>query len=58
MQALGPRSIPSAAAIEAELQKLRLEEGGEASEGEEEESTGRYQTALANNPPDYFGFVG
>ncbi len=58
-QALGPRSIPTAAAIEAELEKLRLEMGGEASDDEEGVGgAGSRQTALAKDPPDYFGFVG
>ncbi len=59
LQALGPRSIPSKAAIEAELEKLRVEAGGEAdSDDEENGGPGSCQTALAKDPPDYFGFVG
>lgn len=61
LQALGPRSIPTAAAVEGELRKLRLEEGRGADGGssdEEEAGTGRYRTALAKEPDDYFGFVG
>ncbi|KAL4860110.1 2-(acetamidomethylene)succinate hydrolase [Chlorella vulgaris] len=60
-KALGPRSIPTAAAVEGELRKLRLEEGRGADGGssdEEEAGTGRYRTALAKEPADYFGFVG
>ena len=57
MQALGPRSIPTAAAVEAELAKLRVEAGGEASD-DEENAVGSRQTALAKDPPEYFGFVG
>jgi hypothetical protein len=82
LQALGPRAIPTAAAVEAELLKLRVEEGRAAdanSSDEEEEAAGeaeggegqagsaggrrsgrsrRHMTALARDPPDYFGFVG
>ncbi|GAB4816799.1 hypothetical protein N2152v2_003845 [Parachlorella kessleri] len=58
-KALGPRSIPSKAAIEAELEKLRVEAGVEAdSDDEENGGPGSCQTALAKDPPDYFGFVG
>lgn len=60
-RALGPRKLPSAAVVDEELRKLRLEEGGTASEEEGEEGVedaGRTQTALAKDPPDYFGFVG
>lgn len=60
-KALGPRAIPTAAAIEAELEKLRLEAGEDSEEEREsaiaEERT-RTRTALAQDPPDYFGFVG
>ena len=79
LQALGPRAIPTAAAVEAELLKLQVEEGRAAdanSSDEEEEAAGeaeggegqagsaggrrsrRHMTALARDPPDYFGFVG
>lgn len=59
VQALGPRSIPTAAAIESELRKLRVEEGRAADDGSsDEEEAGRHRTALANNPSDYFGMVG
>lgn len=69
-QALGPRSFPTAAAVEAELQKLRVEEGRAADapssddEGEDGEQGGaggaarRHRTALAQGPSDYFGFCG
>ena len=58
-KALGPRAVPTAAAVEDELRKLRIEAGEEDSDEEESTSTregGR--TALAQDPPDYFGFVG
>lgn len=58
MQALGPRSIPTPAAIDAELRKLRLEQGGGDESDEENDESGRNQTALAKDPPNYFGFVG
>lgn len=58
-QALGPRAIPTAAAVEAELARLRLEEGRAADDAssDEEEGGGR-ATALAKERADYFGFVG
>ena len=61
-QALGPRAIPTPAAVAAELALLGADEEGE-SEGESEGGSSgggatRYQTALAKDPPDYFGFVG
>lgn len=61
LQALGPRAIPTDAAVAAELQKLLVEEGrtadGASSEEEEEGASGS-RTALAKEPSDYFGFVG
>ena len=64
-QALGPRAIPTAAAIESELQRLRVEEGraagGEDSGSDGEDSADKRRrrgTALARDPSDYFGFVG
>lgn len=57
-QALGPRAIPTPAAVAAALRVLRVEEGGAGSESEEEDGGGRRQTALAKDPPEYFGFVG
>lgn len=65
LQALGPRSIPTAAAVEEELRRLRVEEGrpvdGASSDEEGEGGAAarrRYGTALAKEPADYFGFVG
>lgn len=60
LQALGPRAIPTAAAVEAELRKLRVEEGrGEdAASSDDEGGGGLHRTALAKEPSDYFGFVG
>jgi hypothetical protein len=62
LQALGPRAIPTAAAVEEELRRLRLEDGRPpddcSSEDEEAVARGRQQTALAKDPADYFGFVG
>lgn len=60
LQALGPRTIPTAAAVETELRKLRLEEGRAADDAssDDEGADGRHRTALALQPPDYFGFVG
>lgn len=60
-KALGPRKIPDSAAVQEELNKLRMEEGYISSEDNEDSSgynrkSGR--TALSNNPSDYFGFVG
>ncbi|KAL4434201.1 hypothetical protein ABPG75_000642 [Micractinium tetrahymenae] len=60
-KALGPRAIPSAAAIEAELRRLRVEEGRDASDAssdEEGEEGSGHRTGLARDPPTYFGFVG
>ncbi|EFN57589.1 hypothetical protein CHLNCDRAFT_51155 [Chlorella variabilis] len=58
-KALGPRAIPTAAAIEAELVRLRVEEGRAADDASSEEGeAGGHRTALAKEPPDYFGFVG
>ncbi|PRW58774.1 alpha beta hydrolase [Chlorella sorokiniana] len=58
-KALGPRAIPTAAAIESELRKLRVEEGRAADDGSSDDEEGaRHRTALANNPSDYFGMVG
>lgn len=52
-QALGPRPLPRPEAVEEALRKLDLENG------EEPGSVGdAHQTALANNPSDYFGMVG
>ncbi len=59
VQALGPRAIPTAAAIESELRKLRVEEGRAADDASSDDEEGnRHRTALANNPSDYFGMVG
>ena len=55
LRALGPRKIPTLAAIEDELRRFKVREGEEPS-SEEEGETG--QTSLANNPSDYFGMVG
>jgi pimeloyl-ACP methyl ester carboxylesterase len=62
-RALGPRALPSAAAVEEELRKLRVVEssggngdGAHASSSENEDA--KRQTALAKDPPNYFGFVG
>ncbi len=55
MQALGPRKIPTAAGIQEELDKLRLDE---EQDSDEEQQGDRYLTALANNPSDYFGMIG
>lgn len=65
-QALGPRSIPTAAAVEAELQKLRVGEGrapdAPSSDDDDDDDGGaggrRCRTALAQDPADYFGFCG
>jgi pimeloyl-ACP methyl ester carboxylesterase len=72
-KALGPRSIPTAEAIDEELRKLRLEEreapgagaGGDTFSDDEEENNGgggsddrTRKTALSHDPSDYFGFVG
>ncbi len=57
MQALAPRRLPSSAAIEVELQRLRLEDGGAGSD-DETGNTSHHVTALAKEPSDYFGFVG
>ena len=63
-QALGPRRIPTAAAVDEELRKLRLEEGrppsAPSSDDEGEGCGGRTKrrTALARDPPEYFAFVG
>ncbi|KAI7841515.1 hypothetical protein COHA_004907 [Chlorella ohadii] len=58
-KALGPRAIPTAAAIESELRKLRVEEGRAADDASSDDEEGnRHRTALANNPSDYFGMVG
>lgn len=46
--------------MEAELRRLRMEEGRDASDAssdEEGEGNGS-RTALARDPPTYFGFVG
>ncbi|KAL6781613.1 hypothetical protein ACKKBF_B08730 [Auxenochlorella protothecoides x Auxenochlorella symbiontica] len=52
-KALGPRPLPRPEAVEEALRKLDLENG------EEPGSVGdAHQTALANNPSDYFGMVG
>lgn len=59
-KALGPRAIPTAEAVEAELQALRVAEGrgaGEASDDEEGGGSGQ-ATGLARDPADYFGFIG
>ena len=64
-KALGPRTLPSKDAIEGELRKLRLENGSDpdGADSDEDIAAGREgkssrQTALAKDPPDYFGFVG
>jgi pimeloyl-ACP methyl ester carboxylesterase len=58
-KALGPRKIPDKAAVQEELNKLRMEEGYVSSEDDEDHSNSRKsRTALSNNPSDYFGFVG
>jgi hypothetical protein len=75
-KALGPRSIPTAEAIDEELRKLRLEEraagavapsGSSSSDdddeegdadGEDSKAARKRKTALSQDPPDYFGFVG
>ncbi len=67
--ALGPRTIPTAEAIDEELRKLRLEErsgagGASGTYSSDEESGGvikadsKRKTALSQDPSDYFGFVG
>lgn len=72
LQALGPRKLPTAAAIESELRRLRIEEGGscDALSDDEEGGSGSSKgcweartgvgskTALACSFPDYFGFIG
>ena len=56
-QALAPRQLPTKAGIEAELAKLCASEDGDGSE-DEMDNRARQSTALAKEPPDYFGFVG
>jgi hypothetical protein len=67
LQALGPRRIPTAAAVDEELRRMRVEEGrppSAPSSDDEGESGGGHgrggggRTALARDPPDYFGFMG
>ncbi|KDD73812.1 hypothetical protein H632_c1818p0 [Helicosporidium sp. ATCC 50920] len=53
-KALGARPIPTAEAVREALRELAAEEGAD----EDEDQGDAYQTALANNPSDYFGFVG
>ena len=59
-RALGPRRIPSAAEVEAELRLLELEESAPGSPplgGKLRIGSGS-PTALAKDQSDYFGFVG
>lgn len=61
-KALGPRQMPTMESVEEALRELKMENGGgEDSDGDEEEENGKgknRQTALAKDPPEYFGFVG
>ena len=56
-QALAPRRLPTKAGIEAELAALRAGEDDGGSD-DDMHSRARQSTALAKEPPDYFGFVG
>lgn len=56
-QALGPRTLPSAEAVAQELQRLALE-NGEDPEDDAGSCADARQTALANNPSDYYGMIG
>lgn len=51
MQALQPRKILSAEVIDAELLKAGVDTTNDP-------SSNPYQTALAKEPADYFGFIG
>eukprot|EP00951_Prasinocladus_malaysianus_P024170 scaffold207907_cov48-Prasinocladus_malaysianus.AAC.2 len=55
IKALGPRNIPTQAAIDEELRKLALEGGYDPDEDDHAASSA---TALAKDPSDYFGFIG
>eukprot|EP00216_Chloropicon_sp_CCMP2111_P000436 CAMPEP_0198246304 /NCGR_PEP_ID=MMETSP1446-20131203/45903_1 /TAXON_ID=1461542 ORGANISM="Unidentified sp, Strain CCMP2111" /NCGR_SAMPLE_ID=MMETSP1446 /ASSEMBLY_ACC=CAM_ASM_001112 /LENGTH=476 /DNA_ID=CAMNT_0043930623 /DNA_START=100 /DNA_END=1530 /DNA_ORIENTATION=- len=55
-KALGPRKLVTKEAIEEELDKLRKEDGYISSDDDDLYDNG--QTALANNPKEYFGMVG
>lgn len=46
--------------MEAELRRLRVEEGRDASDdsSDEEEASSGHRTGLARDPPTYYGFVG
>eukprot|EP00854_Cymbomonas_tetramitiformis_P008417 gene8417-10002_t len=54
IKALAPRKIPTAQMIEEELAKLRQEDEVPSDEDE----YGNCRTALAQDDPEYFGFVG
>ncbi|KAK3245996.1 hypothetical protein CYMTET_44456, partial [Cymbomonas tetramitiformis] len=54
IKALAPRKIPTAEMIEEELAKLRMEDDVPSDEDE----YGNRRTALAQDDPEYFGFVG
>ena len=55
LQALGPRTIPSKQAVEAELAALSSQE---VHQSDFDDYLAEHQTALAKDPADYFGFIG
>lgn len=55
LQALGPRTVPSKQAVEAELAALSTQAGDDSGF---DDYLAEHQTALAKDPADYFGFVG
>ena len=66
-KALGPRKLPTTEAIEEELKRLRMENGMDPDGADSDDDSkivnskntdSTRQTALAKDPPNYFGFVG